>query len=53
MFVLDKICSSIPHGQEKFIIIVDLKGYGYANSDVRGYIAALSILQVQITGIRV
>ncbi|KAH6819917.1 Sec14p-like phosphatidylinositol transfer family protein [Perilla frutescens var. hirtella] len=45
VFVLDKICSRIPCGQEKFTIIVDLKGYGYSNSDVRGYIAALSILQ--------
>ncbi|KAL3818468.1 hypothetical protein ACJIZ3_004373 [Penstemon smallii] len=45
VFALDKLCSRIPDGQEKFTIIGDLKGYGYSNSDVRGYIAALSILQ--------
>ncbi|KAL3835421.1 hypothetical protein ACJIZ3_010157 [Penstemon smallii] len=45
VFALDKLCSRIPHAQEKFIIIGDLEGYGYCNSDVRGYLAALSILQ--------
>ncbi|XP_057767708.1 uncharacterized protein LOC130987988 [Salvia miltiorrhiza] len=45
VFVLDKICSRIPNGEEKFTIIVDLEGFGYSNSDVRGNIAALSILQ--------
>ncbi|GER48524.1 Sec14p-like phosphatidylinositol transfer family protein [Striga asiatica] len=32
-------------GQEKFTIIADLQGYGYCNSDVRGSVAALNILQ--------
>ncbi|XP_073146665.1 uncharacterized protein [Henckelia pumila] len=46
VFGLDKLCSRIPdNGPEKFTIIGDLKGYGYRNSDVRGYLAALSILQ--------
>lgn len=46
VFSLDRLCSRIPdHGPEKFTIIGDLKGYGYRNSDVRGYLAALSILQ--------
>ncbi|XP_057770237.1 SEC14 cytosolic factor-like [Salvia miltiorrhiza] len=45
VFVLDKICSRIPNGEEKFTSIVDLEGFGYSNSDVRGYIAVLSILQ--------
>ncbi|XP_075512613.1 uncharacterized protein LOC142548173 isoform X1 [Primulina tabacum] len=45
VFSLDKLCSRITDGPEKFIIIGDLKGYGYRNSDVRGYLAALSILQ--------
>ncbi|XP_073040028.1 uncharacterized protein [Primulina eburnea] len=46
VFSLDRLCSRIPdYGPEKFIIIGDLKGYGYRNSDVRGYLAAISILQ--------
>ncbi|XP_041997348.1 phosphatidylinositol transfer protein 3-like [Salvia splendens] len=45
VFGLDKICSRIPYGEEKFTIIVDLEGFGYFNSVVRGYIAVLSILQ--------
>lgn len=44
-FTLDKITSRMPEGQEKFVSIADLEGWGYANSDVRGYLAALSILQ--------
>ncbi|KAK6153824.1 hypothetical protein DH2020_013463 [Rehmannia glutinosa] len=46
VFALDKLCSRVPDGQEKFTIITDLQGYGYSNSDVRGYVAALSILQI-------
>ncbi|CAI0446772.1 unnamed protein product [Linum tenue] len=34
-------------GQEKFVVIGDLEGWGYANSDIRGYLAALNILQVK------
>ncbi|MFX9848059.1 SEC14 family lipid-binding protein, partial [Acinetobacter baumannii] len=45
VFALDKLCSRIPHGQGNFTIIGDLEGYGYCNSDVRGYLAALSVLQ--------
>ncbi|KAK7358719.1 hypothetical protein VNO77_00657 [Canavalia gladiata] len=45
VYCLDKLCASMPPGQEKFVGIGDLKGWGYANSDVRGYINALSILQ--------
>ncbi|XP_051147959.1 uncharacterized protein LOC127263066 isoform X1 [Andrographis paniculata] len=44
-FVLDKLSSAIPEGQEKFTIIGDLQGYGYSNSDIRGTLAAISILQ--------
>lgn len=36
----------MPAGQEKFVIIGDLEGWGYSNSDMRAYLAALSILQV-------
>ncbi|GKV17434.1 hypothetical protein SLEP1_g27946 [Rubroshorea leprosula] len=42
---LDKICARMPPGQEKFVVIGDLEGWGYANSDVHGYMAALSIVQ--------
>jgi hypothetical protein len=38
----------MPPGEEKFVGIAELKGWGYSNSDVRGYINALSILQVYI-----
>lgn len=44
-FTLDKICARMPGGQEKFLSIADLEGWGYSNSDIRGYLAALSILQ--------
>ncbi|KAI4304879.1 hypothetical protein MLD38_040338 [Melastoma candidum] len=45
VFSLDKICSRMPSGQEKFVAIGDLHGWGYTNSDIRGYLASLSILQ--------
>ncbi|KAF7135146.1 hypothetical protein RHSIM_Rhsim08G0198500 [Rhododendron simsii] len=32
-------------GQEKFAVIGDMEGWGYANSDVRAYLGALTILQ--------
>ncbi|KAK4377041.1 hypothetical protein RND71_003337 [Anisodus tanguticus] len=35
----------MPNEQEKFTAIGYLEGWGYANSDIRGYVAALSILQ--------
>ncbi|CAK8579088.1 unnamed protein product [Lathyrus sativus] len=45
VYILDKLCASMCDGQEKFVAIAELKGWGYSNSDVRGYITALSILQ--------
>ncbi|XP_022972040.1 phosphatidylinositol transfer protein 3-like [Cucurbita maxima] len=45
IFALEKICSRMPRGQEKFVCIGDLQGWGYSNSDIRGYRASLSILQ--------
>ncbi|KAK7828305.1 phosphatidylinositol transfer protein 3 [Quercus suber] len=45
VYSLDKICSRMPRGEEKFLCIGDLEGWGYSNSDIRGYLAALSILQ--------
>ncbi|TKY73718.1 Random slug protein 5 [Spatholobus suberectus] len=45
VFALEKLCSRMPPGQEKFLAIADIKGWGYANSDIRGYMNALSILQ--------
>lgn len=44
-YTLDKVCARMPNEQEKFVAIGDLEGWGYANSDIRGYLAALSILQ--------
>ncbi|KAK2662208.1 hypothetical protein Ddye_000782 [Dipteronia dyeriana] len=45
VYVLEKLSEKIPAGQEKFVVIVDIQGRGYANSDIRAYIGALSILQ--------
>ncbi|XP_021731850.1 random slug protein 5-like [Chenopodium quinoa] len=45
VYSLDKICSRIPPGQEKYLGIADLQGWGYSNSDVRAYIGVLSLLQ--------
>ncbi|PIN07103.1 Phosphatidylinositol transfer protein PDR16 [Handroanthus impetiginosus] len=45
VFALDKLCQRMPEGQEKFTVIGDLQGYGYCNSDVRGNLAAINILQ--------
>ncbi|KAK7282144.1 hypothetical protein RIF29_10718 [Crotalaria pallida] len=45
VFALDKLCSRMPPGQEKFLAIADIKGWGYANSDIRGYLNSLTILQ--------
>ncbi|XP_062110827.1 uncharacterized protein LOC133822492 isoform X2 [Humulus lupulus] len=45
VYVLEKICARMPKGHEKFVAIGDLQGWGYANCDIRGYLAALSILQ--------
>ncbi|XP_023748445.1 CRAL-TRIO domain-containing protein YKL091C [Lactuca sativa] len=44
-FILERITSRMPAGQEKFVAIADVKGWGYSNSDIRGYLASLSILQ--------
>ncbi|CAL4972349.1 unnamed protein product [Urochloa decumbens] len=46
VYFFDKICARIPRGQEKFLAIVDLQGWGYANCDVRAYIASIEIMQV-------
>ncbi|CAI9113759.1 OLC1v1014428C1 [Oldenlandia corymbosa var. corymbosa] len=43
VFGLDKLCARTPAGQEKFVIIGDLQGWGYANIDIRAYMGALSI----------
>lgn len=45
VYSLDKICSRMPAGEEKFVGIGDLEGWGYSNSDIRAYLGALSILQ--------
>ncbi|KAL6311342.1 hypothetical protein AAG906_025628 [Vitis piasezkii] len=45
LYAFDKICTRMPPGQEKFVVIGDLEGWGYSNSDMRAYLGALSILQ--------
>nr|XP_043616732.1 CRAL-TRIO domain-containing protein YKL091C-like [Erigeron canadensis] len=45
VFGLDKLCYRMTPGQEKFVVIGDLQGWGYSCCDIRGYLAALSILQ--------
>ncbi|XP_042027756.1 phosphatidylinositol transfer protein 3-like [Salvia splendens] len=45
IYGLEKICARMPSGHEKFTSIADVQGWGYVNSDIRGYLAALSILQ--------
>ncbi|KAG5229749.1 phosphatidylinositol transfer protein [Salix suchowensis] len=45
VYGFDKICSRMPPGQEKFVVIGDLEGWGYANSDIHGYLGGLTILQ--------
>ncbi|CAN8306493.1 unnamed protein product [Cochlearia groenlandica] len=45
VYTLEKICARMPRGEEKFTTIGDLQGWGYSNCDIRGYLAALNILQ--------
>uniref|UniRef100_A0A453MID4 CRAL-TRIO domain-containing protein n=3 Tax=Aegilops tauschii TaxID=37682 RepID=A0A453MID4_AEGTS len=45
VYVFDKICTKLLTGQEKFAAVIDLKGWGYANCDIRGYLAGLDIMQ--------
>ncbi|CAK9184459.1 unnamed protein product [Ilex paraguariensis] len=45
VFALEKLCARMPTGQEKFVVIGDLEGWGYSNSDIRAYLGALTILQ--------
>lgn len=45
VYYLDKLCASMPTGQEKLIVIADFQGWGYSNCDIRGYLAALEIVQ--------
>ncbi|CAA6668308.1 unnamed protein product [Spirodela intermedia] len=45
VYGLDKLCTRMPVGKEKFVFIGDLEGWCYANSDIRAYLAALEIMQ--------
>ncbi|KAJ4749628.1 Sec14p-like phosphatidylinositol transfer family protein [Rhynchospora pubera] len=45
VYCLDRVCARLPSDQEKFLCISDLKGWGYSNLDIRGYLAALDIMQ--------
>ncbi|KAG6489920.1 hypothetical protein ZIOFF_051201 [Zingiber officinale] len=42
---MDEFKRKMPAGQEMFNCIGDLKGWGYSNSDLRAYLAALDIMQ--------
>jgi hypothetical protein len=35
----------LPAGQEKFAAVVNLRGWGFANFDIRAHLAALEIMQ--------
>ncbi|OMO64555.1 Cellular retinaldehyde binding/alpha-tocopherol transport [Corchorus capsularis] len=45
VYSLEKICARMPKGEEKFVAIADLEDWGYTNSDVRAYMASLTLLQ--------
>ncbi|XP_078447088.1 sec14p-like phosphatidylinositol transfer family protein [Wolffia australiana] len=45
VFGLDKLIARMPPEKEKFVFIADIKGWCYANSDIRAYLAALEIMQ--------
>lgn len=45
IYGFDKLCASMPTGQETFVVIADFEGWGYSNMDTRAYLAALEILQ--------
>uniref|UniRef100_A0A1D1XTV5 Random slug protein 5 n=2 Tax=Anthurium amnicola TaxID=1678845 RepID=A0A1D1XTV5_9ARAE len=45
VYGLDKLCSRMPAGQEKFVFIGDIQGWKYSNCDIRAYLAALDIMQ--------
>ncbi|XP_047317524.1 phosphatidylinositol transfer protein 3-like [Impatiens glandulifera] len=45
VYFLDKVISRMPSGQEKFVFIGDLDGWGYANIDIRACLGALTVLQ--------
>ncbi|KAL9243356.1 hypothetical protein vseg_017252 [Gypsophila vaccaria] len=45
VYTLDKIIARMPSAQENFVAIGDVKGWGYSNSDIRGYLGALSVMQ--------
>ncbi|MCO5590560.1 hypothetical protein L7F22_044531 [Adiantum nelumboides] len=45
VYGFDKAVASLAGGQDKFVLIADLKRYGFRNMDVNGYLAILEILQ--------
>lgn len=45
VYSFDKICGRMQPGQEKFVIIADLEGWGFINSDIRASLEVFSILQ--------
>ncbi|CAN6485617.1 unnamed protein product [Victoria cruziana] len=45
VYAVDMLCARTNDQQEKFALIGDFQGWGYASSDIRAYIAVLEILQ--------
>lgn len=45
VYLLDNFCARMPRGQEKFLCIADMEGWGYPKCDIRAYLAAIDILQ--------
>ncbi|KAI9152971.1 hypothetical protein LWI28_003824 [Acer negundo] len=45
VYLLDKLCEKMGAGQEQFVLIWDLQGWGYSNSDLRTHLGTLSIMQ--------
>ncbi|CAM0875932.1 unnamed protein product [Alopecurus aequalis] len=45
IYILDNTCTKLPVGQERYSSVVDLRGVGYANCDIRAMLASLDIVQ--------
>ncbi|XP_065852789.1 uncharacterized protein [Euphorbia lathyris] len=45
LFTLGRIFARMPPGQEQFIAIGDIEGWGYTHCDIRAYLAAITIMQ--------
>ncbi|KAK4845899.1 hypothetical protein QYF36_010393 [Acer negundo] len=50
VYLLDKLCEKMGAGQEKFVVIGDLQGWGYSNSDINpiNFAGNTSLLYVHV-----